>query len=449
MIVRNHWIKKHKMKFILNLTLLFFFLDSSAQNQGNIWYFGNHAGVDFSSGSPVAIHGGQTFNSSSYSEGTSVLSDESGNLLMYSNGQTLWNKNHQIMLNGDGLFGNFSSTQSSIIIPKPNSQKLYYVFTVDDLWESGSDYGLRYSVVDMCKENGEGMILPNQKNVLLLDGAYEKVGAVRHFNGIDYWVTAHKLHTNEYYSYLLDQNGISDTVISIVGPTSTNGQGQLKFSPDGQRMAVAHNQHHLAGIEFILFDFDNTTGALSNPIILENNGYNVYGIEFSPNSSVLYSVFTRLSPLELRIMQFDISSGDQTMINNSLLSVYQMNSVSLRGLQIAPDNKIYMVSMPNGYLLSINNPNNLGSSCNVQNNAVFLGGNMGDKTLPTFVAGFSYGNLNFSDCKLSVEDLNSNQGNKTLVKIIDLLGRETPEKPNTMMIYIYSDSSTEKVFRVE
>jgi hypothetical protein len=38
---------------------------------------------------------------------------------------------------------------------------------------------------------------------------------------------------------------------------------------------------------------------------------------------------------------------------------------------------------------------------------------------------------------------------RTLLKIIDLLGRETEFIPNTPLIYIYSDGSTEKVFRVE
>jgi hypothetical protein len=38
---------------------------------------------------------------------------------------------------------------------------------------------------------------------------------------------------------------------------------------------------------------------------------------------------------------------------------------------------------------------------------------------------------------------------KTIIKIIDLMGRETIEKPNTILIYVYSDGSTEKVYKVE
>ncbi len=39
--------------------------------------------------------------------------------------------------------------------------------------------------------------------------------------------------------------------------------------------------------------------------------------------------------------------------------------------------------------------------------------------------------------------------NKELVKIVDLLGRETEFKSNTLLIYVYSDGTTERVFNAE
>jgi uncharacterized protein (TIGR02145 family) len=39
--------------------------------------------------------------------------------------------------------------------------------------------------------------------------------------------------------------------------------------------------------------------------------------------------------------------------------------------------------------------------------------------------------------------------NKELVKIVDLLGRETEFKSNTLLICVYSDGTTERVFKVE
>ena len=55
------------------------------------------------------------------------------------------------MFNGYGLSGNYSSTQSAVIVKKPRSNSLYYVFTVDD---AGGQDGLCYSIVDMNQQNG-------------------------------------------------------------------------------------------------------------------------------------------------------------------------------------------------------------------------------------------------------------------------------------------------------
>ena len=40
-------------------------------------------------------------------------------------------------------------------------------------------------------------------------------------------------------------------------------------------------------------------------------------------------------------------------------------------------------------------------------------------------------------------------GKKELLKIVDLTGRETEDKPNTLLIYVYTDGTMERVFRLE
>ena len=117
--------------FIKKSILFFFFLFTSfvySQGEANIWYFGQNAGLDFNSGAPVALTNGQ-LNSN---EGTSVLSNTLGELMFYTNGVTVYNKNHEVMPNGMGLYGDTSSTQSSLILQKPNSTNLYFFFRVDD-----------------------------------------------------------------------------------------------------------------------------------------------------------------------------------------------------------------------------------------------------------------------------------------------------------------------------
>jgi hypothetical protein len=47
----------------------------------------------------------------------------------------------------------------------------------------------------------------------------------------------------------------------------------------------------------------------------------------------------------------------------------------------------------------------------------------------------------------SIQEVSFNK--KEIIRVLDVMGRETVSTPNTVLIYVYSDGSTEKVFRVE
>ena len=51
-----------------------------------------------------------------------------------------------------------------------------------------------------------------------------------------------------------------------------------------------------------------------------------------------------------------------------------------------------------------------------------------------------------NECSVGINELSPS---KTLIQILDMMGRETSFKPNTPLIYVYDDGSTEKVFRIE
>jgi hypothetical protein len=115
--------------FLLVILLLCFSKIAFSQKEGNIWYFGGKAGISFNSGSPVALTNSAMFQY----DGCATISDSNGNLLFYSNGVDVWNKNHTIMDNGNGLLGGYASTQSCVAVKKPKSDSIYYLFTVDDV----------------------------------------------------------------------------------------------------------------------------------------------------------------------------------------------------------------------------------------------------------------------------------------------------------------------------
>ena len=166
-----------------------------AQKEGNIWYFGSGAGLDFNSGTAVSISGGQL----NTLEGCASISDASGDLLFYTDGMTVYDRTHAVMMNGTDLLGNNSSTQSAIIVKKPESDTIYYVFTVDGL--TGNNGGLSYSEIDLSLNGGLGAVT-NLKNEVLFFYAAEKVTAIKHANGSDYWIIAPQHTTDTYFSYL-------------------------------------------------------------------------------------------------------------------------------------------------------------------------------------------------------------------------------------------------------
>ena len=178
------------------IVLLFIPLFVFAQNEGNIWYFGHGAGLDFNSGSPVPLNDGML----NTLEGCATISDDNGDLLFYTDGITVYDKLHNIMPNGTGLLGHYSSTQSAMIVKKPQASNIYYIFTVDTYISSSGD-SLCYSEVDMTLNGGLGGVT-DVKNVLLFQYAAEKVTAVPHCNGVDFWIVAPQHIDKLYYSYL-------------------------------------------------------------------------------------------------------------------------------------------------------------------------------------------------------------------------------------------------------
>lgn len=413
-----------KYSALLIFFLLFFTIPSSAQKEAANWYFGVRAGLDFNSGSPVALTNGQL----NTAEGCTTISDKNGNLLFYTDGSIVYDKSHQVMPNGYGLLGHNSSTQSAIIVPKPNNPNLYYIFTVDQPLPANVDSnplndedppnnGLNYSLVDLRLNNGLGDISIKEKNIPLITydlnndedvkfKCSEKITAVQHGDGVSFWVITH--FKNTFYSFKISNQGVDKKPIQTTTPLNvpidgylSNAIGYLKTSPNGKKIAIANSSvkpnADLGPKNNIirntgnvwLFDFDALTGKVSNGSSILN-GTNPYGLEFSAKSKKLYVTTNLFSnddvSLGSLLIQFDLKSsniiGSKTTINSS---------TNVAGaLQLALDEKIYRSGYPSGVDVSnklsvINNPELDGSNCNFIQNGIDLGIGKAKLGLPPFI----------------------------------------------------------------
>ncbi len=418
----NFLLVKLKIIFIffifLNLSYLY------SQREAGIWYFGEKAGLDFNSGSPVALTNGQMVTG----EGCASISDKDGNLLFYTDGKTVWNSKHQIMQEGTGLLGHSSSTQSAIIVPNPINPKIYYIFTVDEPSRSNADDdpktytddgvndGLNYTEVNMSLANGLGAVNPSKKNIHLITYnknnaaqlAYkcsEKITAVQHADGNSFWVITHFI--DRFYAFHVDGLGVSTTpkvsTTSTIVPTGgylLNAIGYLKSSPNGKKIGIVHmgtrntnEPNPKGGIvrnsgKVLLYDFNSATGFISNQTNVIT-GVNPYGLAFSSKSKRLYVSANNYNSSGISegssLYQFDLESNS---VASSKKLIKTNNWVS-GGLQLAIDEKIYRAGYPvageSEYLSVINSPETLGTSCDFREREIYLEGRKVVKGLPPFI----------------------------------------------------------------
>lgn len=341
----------------------------SQNNTSAKWHFGNNAALDFMTSPPTPMIGSQL----STFEGCSGISDAAGNLLFYTDGITVWNSANTIMTGGTGLDGNSSSTQAAVVVKQPGNGNIYYIFTLDCC---NSATGVKYSVVDMSLSGGLGSVIT--LNVPLAAQSSERLTSVKHCNGVDTWVLSQDVN-GDFRSHLVTATGVSTTFTtsSVPGNSGTGPAyvGYMKFSPNGRKMGLA--AANTATLGFELYDFDASTGIVSNRVFLQT-GNAAYGVEFSPDGTKMYGALWGGSTL----YQWDLCAGTGTAIAASVVTVATNSGGAL---QLATDGKIYMTRSGFSVMGQINSPNVAGIGMGYTDTGASLGGATNTFGLPNFI----------------------------------------------------------------
>lgn len=327
--------------------------------QADNWLFYQNAGLKFSDHGVAVNH--PVVANLPIGAGTASISDEDGNLILYTNGSNVWNSNHQVI--ATGLAGNLYSNQNSIIVPRPGSSNLFYVFTTDLIDFFNTSKGLNYTLIDMALNNNAGGVA--EVNVNLMAKCTQMISGVQSANGMDTWVLAHTLESDEFYAYKIDSNGVNPSpVISRVGAafnSNPNGReylGTIKFSPKGDKLAYASFGKGIVE----LFSFNNETGEVgyTGSVSPTESGpaQGPYYVEFSPDGSKLYFTVPNLNILTNKLYQYDISSATETVLNTGTMDQ------DVWALQLGRDGKIYVTHDQKSTLGVIENPNRAGIDCN-------------------------------------------------------------------------------------
>lgn len=414
--MKKSYCKKQLTYLILFFSMSVFSLNAQIRNcnyvlpqQADNWIFGRKANINFNQDPPFVVPTQADFD---IAYGVSSISDQNGNLLLFTNGMQVWNQAYFTMENGSGLNGSAGSSQSSIIIPHPGNGNQYFIFTIDMYIPPPINYGdgVNYSVVDFS-QNGYGSV--TSKNNLLFTENSNKVCAIKHENGTDYWVVFHGFGPNKgqsFYSYLVDTSGVVMTpVISNVGSTHTgdyntnNQRGYMKASSNGEKIGLVLPDDGI--IE--LLDFDKSTGQITNPVSsAEGAFYYPFGLEFSPNNNQLYITTSPKESETSYLYQFDLNNSspfdNSTIINSFYFSTISSSPADslMQALQLGGDGKIYVGKTTRGNLVGkptlgvIYNPDRPGLACNYNeidqtpNNGMSLNGGFGLSGLPNFITDY-------------------------------------------------------------
>jgi len=452
-----------KLKYFLLLPLIFFSINLQSQAEASNWHFGYGAGLTFNLGDGTVTPNNDAQFTMNTNEGCSSISDFNGNLLFYTDGRNVWDRNHNVMPNADynsnpdnGLLGDPSSTSSGLIVPKPGNPNQYYIFAVDEPHhqnafafpnqgpadefgnpifdydsggsipgaDDGFNNGLTYSLVDLELNSGNGDVVGTEKNIELItydqsdqgESSYkcsEKITAIEHADGQSYWVLTQ--FVNKFYAFRVDETGVNpNPIVTTIEPLISfqgyrrNGIGYMKASPNGEKIAVAHRQNgdESGGFSFNtgsvwLYDFDSATGELSNAINAYPN-FGPYGVEFSPDSSKLYVTG------DSSVIQFDLDAQD-------LVPFVVYNGFDFIGaIQLGPDGKIYVANSEDYFSLDvINSPNLNADDCDYVPYEIALASNTyASIGLPPFIQSFFLASItaqNFCAGNETTFSVNSNQ----------------------------------------
>ncbi|PSK90401.1 gliding motility-associated C-terminal domain-containing protein [Taibaiella chishuiensis] len=341
-------------KGILLLLGLLCFVHVSYGQYENVWVFGSkNAAVDFNSGTPQPFASQLGFGVNTFGEASASVCNPNGNLLFYTDGTRVLDRQHNLMPNGNNLVPNpnsaltgftptSSTAQGAVIVPMPGSNSRYYIFSLTSFeHDTVNHFGkLYYSIVDMNLNSGFGDVVTGQKAIPFDSVLTERMTAVPGSCKNVWLLTVAQNMTVK--AYEITAAGLSTT--PVISPVTTLANlssfntpaiaGAIVGSPDHNKIAITREEETVFSLTYAglaLFDFNRATGVLSNERQLNPAGAG-YGVCFSPDNTKLY-----FAQYGAGIQQFDLSAGTLTGIINS--KTYVMPGSG--HLKLAPDGKIY------------------------------------------------------------------------------------------------------------
>lgn len=446
-----------KKRCTIIVYILLCFLSCFAQRIDNYWLFGydyncqgcpNYGAAYIEFDTTGIINIDTSNREMDFSCPTSVsISNKQGEILFYSNGYAIMDRNNDTLIHGDSLYhtplalaainDGMQVMQSMIILPSVIDTSIYYflhstVLEISDPIYTARGLNLYISTINKQLNNGLGDV--TTKNEILISDTLSLGGltAVKHANGRDWWIVMPGMWEDEYHISLLTPNGFGiPTVQKVVGLSHIKAGNtyQSFFSRSGSKYFRQDGESS----RIYILDFDRCSGLFNNPKIIPMV-FSV-GLSVSPNEKILYFVEAGTD-----VFQYDLEAAD---IPASKLHIATWDGTGgiyggLSLMYLAPDDKIYFVSQ-RAYLHKIEYPDVWGVGCQVMQHCIALP-KINGRTIPNY-PNFYLGALSGSAC----DTLTSHQApiNHTAIKLYpnpanEILSIEIPEIKAPLICIFYN-----------
>jgi len=362
---------RNKICKVIFGTLLLFISSHSYGQQDNLWILSTQNSLLFNVGK-VEVKTDYRFGPSDRAK--SSICDSSGNLKLYTNGDSLYNSKNELIENGSNIGGHGRGNVK--ILEMPNSPNKYLIVCADVPMGGAAvkSRGLTYSIVEYSAKNPAGIV--SKKMVPILPGKDIEFSIIKMTNDSGYWLAARTLKSSfdSVYIFKIDGTGVkwhlnqkvrildSDCKLTYpkCGPLNQTSN-RIKFSPLGNFLVV--NSEYRG---YNIFGFDVKKGELiaSHQILDSSVNSN---FEFSPNEKYFYCRHNYSGLMQYEFADFLVNDSIHQVTGRKIL-----NGNFGGDIQLGINGKIYLTKTRDYLIGCIAYPNEKFESIEFTDSAIKL-----------------------------------------------------------------------------
>ena len=358
-------------KNILFFILLLFISSQSYGQQDNLWILTTQNSLFFKEGK-VEVKSDYRFGPADRAK--SSICDSSGNLKLYTNGDSLYNSKNELIENGSNIGGHGRGNVK--ILEMPNSPNKYLIVCADVPMGGSAvkSRGLTYCIVEYSAKNPAGIV--SKKLVPILPGKDIQFSIIKMTNDSGYWLAARTLNSSfdSVFIFKIDGSGVkwhlnqkvrildSDCKLAFFKCSSLSGDGnRIKFSPLGNFLVI-NSQYR----GYNIFGFDVKKGEfISSHQIFDTCVHSNF--EFSPNEKYFYCRHNYSG-----FMQYEFAD---LLVNDSIHEVTGRKILKgnfVGDIQLGINGKIYLTKTHEYFIGCIAYPNEKCESIEFTDTAIKL-----------------------------------------------------------------------------